>query len=99
MLETAIEMRVSASILISYTCDVDMEKKKLTNSPSHRYKIGDAFFHVQLPQAQEMLLSSTSQVEEDVSVLEDKLGTVKDEMTQLKVELYARFGRSINLET
>ncbi len=54
---------------------------------------------MQLPQAQEMLLSSTSQVEEDVSVLEDKLGTVKDEMTQLKVELYARFVRSINLET
>lgn len=46
-----------------------------------------------------MLSSSTTQIEEDVSVLEDKIGTTKEEMTQLKVELYARFGRSINLET
>ncbi|KAF7533234.1 hypothetical protein G7054_g7277 [Neopestalotiopsis clavispora] len=63
------------------------------------YKIGDAFFHVSLEQAQEMLATSTSNIEEEVSALEDKMGTVKDEMTQLKVELYARFGRSINLET
>ena len=46
-----------------------------------------------------MLASSTSQIEEDVSALEDKIGSTKEEMTQLKVELYARFGRSINLET
>ena len=38
------------------------------------------------------------QVDEDISGLEDKLSTLKDEMTQLKVELYARFGKSINLE-
>ena len=45
-----------------------------------------------------MLSSSTSRIEEEVSELEDKIGTTKDEMQQLKVELYARFGRSINLE-
>lgn len=66
---------------------------------SHRYKIGDAFFHVSLEQAQEMLATSNAKIEEDVSALEDKLSTIQDEMTQLKVELYARFGRSINLET
>lgn len=66
---------------------------------SHRYKIGDAFFHVTLEQAQEMLSTSNDKIEEEVSALEDKLGTIRDEMTQLKVELYARFGRSINLET
>lgn len=64
-----------------------------------RYKIGDAFFHIPLPQAQEMLAESTSKIEEEVSELEDKIGTTKEEMQQLKVELYARFGRSINLET
>ena len=64
-----------------------------------RYKIGDAFFHVQLEQAQEMLGTATSRIEESISELEDKLGTIRDEMTGLKVELYARFGRTINLET
>lgn len=64
-----------------------------------RYKVGDAFFHVPLSQAQEMLGISTAKVEEDISELEDKLGNIRQEMTQLKVELYARFGKTINLET
>jgi prefoldin subunit 4 len=34
-----------------------------------------------------------------VEQLEEKLGKVREEMSQLKVVLYARFGRSINLET
>lgn len=46
-----------------------------------------------------MLEASTTRIEEDVSELEDKLSTAREEMTQLKVELYARFGKSINLET
>jgi prefoldin subunit 4 len=46
-----------------------------------------------------MLASSTTKIEEDVAALEEQLGTIREEMTQLKVELYARFGRSINLET
>lgn len=46
-----------------------------------------------------MLSTSTRKIEEDVTALEEKLGVIREEMTQLKVELYARFGRSINLET
>ncbi|KAI0882648.1 prefoldin subunit 4 [Annulohypoxylon maeteangense] len=79
--------------------DITMELELADEDDKIPYKIGDAFFHIPLPQAQELLASSTARMEEDVSGLEDKLATVKDEMTQLKVELYARFGRSINLET
>ena len=50
-------------------------------------------------QAQDMLEKSTGKIDEDITQLEDKLSTAREEMTQLKVELYARFGRSINLET
>lgn len=64
-----------------------------------RYKIGDAYFHVLQPQAIEMLEQASAKIEEDVEGLESKLETIKEEMTQLKVELYARFGKSINLET
>ena len=66
---------------------------------SNRYKIGDAFFNIPLEQAQEMLATSNSQAEEDIAALEDRLSSLRDEMSQLKVHLYARFGRSINLET
>ncbi|KAI1110963.1 Prefoldin subunit-domain-containing protein [Nemania sp. NC0429] len=79
--------------------DVTLELELADEDEKIPYKIGDAFFHVPLSLAQDMLASSTSRIEEEVSELEDKLGTTKEEMQQLKIELYARFGRSINLET
>lgn len=52
-----------------------------------------------LPEVQELLSSSTEEIEESVSAIEGKLSNVREEMGQLKVQLYARFGKSINLET
>lgn len=46
-----------------------------------------------------MLSTSTGQIDADVSKLEDQLGELREELQSLKVALYARFGRSINLET
>ncbi|KAJ0425732.1 Prefoldin subunit-domain-containing protein [Aspergillus carlsbadensis] len=63
------------------------------------YKIGDSFVHLPLEEAQTMLSSSTEQIDSEVAKLEETLGGLRDEMQQLKVALYARFGRSINLET
>ncbi|KAJ4404101.1 hypothetical protein N0V82_010554 [Gnomoniopsis sp. IMI 355080] len=79
--------------------DITMELELADEDDKIPYRIGDSFFHVTVAQAQEMLAASTTQYEEEVSQLEDKLSTAREEMTQLKVELYARFGRSINLET
>lgn len=66
--------------------------------PTDRYKVGDAFFHVKLEQAQEMLSAATERIDGEVAKYEDELAGIRDEMRQLKVELYARFGKSINLE-
>jgi len=52
-----------------------------------------------LPEVQDLLTQSTERIDSDVSALEDKLTGIRDEMRELKVALYARFGRSINLET
>ncbi|KAI1340008.1 Prefoldin subunit-domain-containing protein [Xylariaceae sp. FL0016] len=79
--------------------DVTLELELADEDDKVPYKIGDAFFHVALPQAQEMLSSSTERIEEDISGLDDKLSSTREEMRQLKVELYARFGKQINLET
>ena len=46
-----------------------------------------------------MLSASSGVIDEEVTTVAEKLGGVREEMSQLKVELYARFGRSINLET
>jgi len=65
----------------------------------HSYKIGDSFFSLALPEVQELVSSSTAGIEEDVEKLEGKLNGLREEMSELKVALYGRFGRSINLET
>jgi len=63
------------------------------------YKIGDSFISLSLPEAQSLLSASTEQIDQDVSKLEESLAELREELQQLKVALYARFGRSINLET
>ncbi|KAI9668657.1 MAG: hypothetical protein M1831_001096 [Alyxoria varia] len=63
------------------------------------YKIGDSFLVLPLPEVQELLTKDGGRIDEEVSSLEEKLGTIREEKEQLKVALYARFGRSINLES
>ena len=46
-----------------------------------------------------MLEAASIRSEEETGELEDKLSSIQDEMKQLKVDLYARFGKQINLET
>ncbi|KAI4277478.1 MAG: hypothetical protein LQ337_001751 [Flavoplaca oasis] len=63
------------------------------------YKLGDAFIMLPLPEVQQLLSKSTEKIESSVSATEEKLGDIREEMNSLKVDLYARFGKSINLET
>ncbi|EFZ01371.1 hypothetical protein MHUMG1_02398 [Metarhizium humberi] len=78
--------------------DLSTELELADEDEKIQYKIGDAFFHIPLDQAQEMLEAATTKIDEETSELEDKIGSVREEMQQLKVELYARFGKQINLE-
>lgn len=65
----------------------------------NRYKIGDAFVSLPVSEIQEMLSQSTSKIDDTVAELEDNLSSTREEMEELKVDLYARFGKGINLET
>jgi prefoldin subunit 4 len=51
-----------------------------------------------LSEAQTMLSTSSEQIDEEVSRLEESLHELRDEMKGLKAQLYARFGKSINLD-
>ncbi|KAJ5901556.1 hypothetical protein N7495_002084 [Penicillium taxi] len=79
--------------------EVSMELELADEDELVPYKIGDSFFQLPLEDAQSMLLASSDRIDADVSKLEDKLSELRDELQELKVSLYARFGRSINLET
>lgn len=64
----------------------------------HSYKIGDSFMSLPLSDAQAMLSTSTEQIDEEVSHLEENMQDLREEMKALKAQLYARFGKSINLD-
>ena len=64
----------------------------------HRYKVGDCFFSLPVEDVQQLLAQSTGRIEGEVDGLERKLAGLREEMGELKVALYGRFGRSINLE-
>jgi chaperonin cofactor prefoldin len=51
------------------------------------------------PQVLELLEVSTTDIDNEVTELREKLEGVQEEMSDLKKALYGRFGRSINLET
>lgn len=84
---------------VQYALIKSMSGQSCDTKQSNRYKIGDTFFSLPLSDVQELLSLSTGKIDEAVSGVEKKLGAVRDEMEQLKVQLYARFGKSINLET
>jgi len=62
------------------------------------YKIGDAFFHLPLDDVQQLLGKNTESIDQEIEELENKMDKNKDTMGELKVALYAKFGKSINLE-
>lgn len=54
--------------------------------------------HLPLTEVQSLLSASSEEIDADVTRLEDALGDLREELSQLKVALYARFGKSINLD-
>ncbi|KAK6421416.1 hypothetical protein LTR95_016820 [Oleoguttula sp. CCFEE 5521] len=62
------------------------------------YKIGDSFFSLPVSEVQERLSASVEKINDEVTAVEERLGRVREEMQELKTELYGRFGSSINLE-
>lgn len=59
----------------------------------------NAFISLSLTEVQKLLSASTRNIEKFMSAVETKLSIIKEEMTELKIELYIRFEKSINLET
>ncbi|PHH63280.1 hypothetical protein CDD81_6137 [Ophiocordyceps australis] len=79
--------------------DLSTELELVDEEEQIRYRIGDAFFHIPLEQAQASLEAAAKKIDRETSKLEERMSSLRDEMSQLKVELYARFGKQINLET
>lgn len=62
------------------------------------YKIGDSFLHLPLEEVQGLLEKSTERIGTEVAEIEERIEANAHTMDGLKVELYAKFGKAINLD-
>ncbi|KAJ3209508.1 hypothetical protein HDU82_000647 [Entophlyctis luteolus] len=81
-----------------YLDDLEQELELADDSEPVRYRIGDAFVHMSLESAQERLDSERKTIAQDISRVKSEMERVQTQMDELKKVLYARFGKSINLE-
>ncbi|KAK8864547.1 hypothetical protein IAR55_001797 [Kwoniella newhampshirensis] len=63
------------------------------------YKMGEAFFYLDLRAARRQLKADLKRYEHDIEGLQGKAEECEKGMKELKVQLYAKFGKQINLET
>ncbi|WVO19384.1 uncharacterized protein IAS62_000663 [Cryptococcus decagattii] len=63
------------------------------------YKIGEAFFYLPLRDARRQLKGDLKKYEKEIEGLEGRATECENGMKELKVLLYAKFGKQINLET
>jgi prefoldin subunit 4 len=62
------------------------------------YKVGDSFFLLPLEEVQELLQGDLDGADEKISEIEEQIDENKRVLDGLKVELYAKFGKAINLD-
>jgi prefoldin subunit 4 len=62
------------------------------------YKIGDSFYSLTTEEASERMEKEKEVVELEIENMEEQLEIIKAKMDKLKVQLYGKFGNSINLE-
>ncbi|KLT40435.1 Prefoldin, subunit 4 [Cutaneotrichosporon oleaginosum] len=80
-----------------YYDDLEMELE-LADGPV-LYKLGEAFFQLSLPAAKKQLRADIKRYNGEIGELRAQADECVHGMDELKVLLYAKFGKQINLET
>lgn len=65
---------------------------------STRYRVGESFIHLPHSRAMKRLEKDKTDLDEELSQVSLKVEECETEMKQLKVVLYAKFGKAINLD-
>ncbi|EMP35780.1 Prefoldin subunit 4, partial [Chelonia mydas] len=62
------------------------------------YQIGDVFISHSQDETQEMLEEAKKNLQGEIEALESRVESIQRVLSDLKVQLYAKFGNNINLE-
>ncbi|PFH53701.1 hypothetical protein AMATHDRAFT_78842 [Amanita thiersii Skay4041] len=78
--------------------DLATELELADESEPVLYKIGESFLHMSLPQAQKRLEMDQEDIDTRLSSILKATESCESQMKELKVTLYAKFGKAINLD-
>ena len=62
------------------------------------YQIGEVFVHMGVEDTQELLEGAKKRLHRELAALRGQAEKAEGVMSQLKIQLYAKFGDNINLE-
>lgn len=74
------------------------DEMMLADEETTRYVVGECFLHLPNADAEARIEAYSAQLAEDVATAKAEVERVKGEMEALKAQLYAKFGKTINLE-
>merc|ERR1711959_346520 len=78
--------------------DAQTELMLLDEEEDVRYAVGDTYSEFSTDTANEMVEAETEEAQRQVEEEGEKLSAIEEQMSDLKTKLYAKFGKSINLE-
>ncbi|KAH9942391.1 Prefoldin subunit 4 [Epithele typhae] len=78
--------------------DISMELELADEDQPVMYRIGEAFIHLPHARAMKRLESDVAQLNDELSRQNSNVEQCESTMKELKVALYAKFGRAINLD-
>ncbi|KXJ18487.1 prefoldin subunit 4 [Exaiptasia diaphana] len=97
--------------LLEIKADIEEKKKSLRNiedacdellmlddDSTIPYKIGEVFVNLSSDEVQSMLEKEKEKTEEEIKGCEDQCTSIQEVLDDLKVRLYAKFGKNINLD-
>ena len=96
-LQQEIEKRNSRKEFLTDSLN-EVEMCELNDEESIKYKIGDAFFDLDVDDAKSRIECDLEQNEQDISDLTNKIMRAKKELKELQSILYAKSKNQINLE-
>lgn len=62
------------------------------------YMLGEVFVNLEQSQTEEMLDKAKEAINEEIAIIQANCESIRQTMSELKVQLYAKFGSNINLE-
>ncbi|KAK9768882.1 hypothetical protein K7432_000112 [Basidiobolus ranarum] len=83
---------------LEYLEDLESELELADEEDPVMYRVGDAYISLSLEMAQERLTKEQEALKAEVEDLKTEMDDISEKMDKLKVVLYAKFGKSINLE-